>query len=75
MTGVFTIADWGRHCCDAMLRVVNVAEQAGVVAILVHALSDSARQFYLSRGFVESPLHAMTLMMTVATVRGVLEQR
>ena len=58
---------------DAMLRVVNVAEQAGVVAILVHALSDSARQFYLSRGFVESPLQAMTLMMTVATVRGVLE--
>jgi GNAT superfamily N-acetyltransferase len=57
---------------DAMMRAVNVASDAGVFAILVHALSAPARQFYLSRGFVESPLQSMTLLMTLATVRSIL---
>jgi len=55
-----------------MLRAVAVAGNAGVAAILIHAISDQARQFYLSRGFVASPLQPMTLMMTLATVRLVL---
>jgi len=57
---------------DAMLRSVHVAKEAGVFAIMVHALSESARRFYLSCGFVESPLQPMTLMMTLATVRQIL---
>jgi len=36
-----------------MRWAVNVAADAGVFAILVHALSDHAKQFYLSHGFVE----------------------
>ncbi len=59
---------------DAMLRAVNVSGDAGVFAILVHALSDQAKQFYLSRGFVESPLRPMTLMMTLKTVREILAE-
>jgi len=59
---------------DAMLRAVNVAGNAGVFAILVHAISDQARQFYLSRGFVESPLQPMTLLMTIETVRSILAE-
>jgi GNAT superfamily N-acetyltransferase len=57
---------------DVMMRAVNVSGDAGVFAILVHALSDQAKQFYLSRGFVESPLQAMTLFMTIETVRSIL---
>jgi GNAT superfamily N-acetyltransferase len=57
---------------DAMIRAVNVAGNAGVFALLVHALSDQARQFYLSRGFLESPLQPMTLLMTIETVRSIL---
>ncbi|MFH1158288.1 MAG: GNAT family N-acetyltransferase [Pseudomonadota bacterium] len=57
---------------DALIRAVNVAGDAGVFAVLVHALSDQARQFYLSRGFVESPLQPMTLLMTIETVRSIL---
>ena len=57
---------------DAMLRAVNVAGDAGIFALLVHALSDAARQFYLSRGFVASPLQPMTLMVTLETVRAIL---
>jgi len=59
---------------DAMLRAVNVSGDAGVSALLVHALSDQAKQFYLSRGFVESPLQPMTLIMTLETVRSILAE-
>jgi GNAT superfamily N-acetyltransferase len=59
---------------DAMLRSVHVASNAGVFAILVHALSEQAKRFYLSRGFVASPLQPMTLMMTLATVRTILAE-
>ena len=59
---------------DAMLRAVNVSGDVGVFAILVHALSSQAKQFYLSRGFVESPLQPMTLMMTLKTVREILAE-
>jgi len=59
---------------DAMLRAVNVAGDAGVFALLVHALSDQAKQFYLSRGFVESPLQSMTLIMTIETIRSILAE-
>jgi GNAT superfamily N-acetyltransferase len=57
---------------DAMIRAVHVASDTGVFAVLVHALSDEAKKFYLSRGFVESPLQPMTLMMTLKTVKEIL---
>lgn len=59
---------------DAMLRAVNVSKDTGVFAILVHALSEPAKQFYLSRGFVESPIQPMTLMMTLETIRSILAE-
>jgi hypothetical protein len=57
-----------------MMRAVNVAAGAGVFAILVHALSHQAKRFNLSRGFVESPLQPMTLLMTLATVGSILAE-
>lgn len=59
---------------DVMLRAVNVAGDARVFALLVHAASDQARQFYRSRGFVESPLQPMTLLMTIETIRSILAE-
>jgi len=59
---------------DVMLRAASVAGDAGVCAILVHAISEQARRFYLSCGFVESPLQPMTLMMTLETVRSILTE-
>ena len=59
---------------DAMIRAVSVARDTGVFAVLVHAISEPARRFYLLRGFVESPLQPMTLMMTLATVRAILAE-
>jgi predicted N-acetyltransferase YhbS len=59
---------------DAMLRAVHIAGHAGVFAMLVHALSEQAKRFYLSRGFVEAPLQPKTLMMTLATARAILAE-
>jgi predicted N-acetyltransferase YhbS len=50
---------------DAVLRVIGVAEQVGIRAILVHAISEEAKQFYLRHGFCESPTNNMTLMITL----------
>ncbi len=59
---------------EALIRSLSVAKEAGIFAILVHALSEQAKRFYLSRGFVESPLQPMTLMLTLETVRSILTE-
>jgi GNAT superfamily N-acetyltransferase len=48
---------------DAVLRAIAVAENAGVRALLVHALNDNAKAFYEHYGFVPSPMDPMTLML------------
>ena len=48
---------------DAVKRAVVVSQNAGVRALLVHALHDRAKQFYEHHGFQPSPLHPMTLML------------
>ncbi len=48
---------------DALLRSLQVAQQVGVRALLVHALSEQAKQFYLHHGFAESPLDGMKLFL------------
>lgn len=54
---------------DAMLRTVHAAEHAGFSALLVHAISEDARRFYLSRGFLPSPIQPMTLCLPLSTLR------
>jgi len=48
---------------DAVLRTVAVSENAGMRALLVHALNESARQFYIQYGFSASPVNPLTLML------------
>ena len=48
---------------DAVVRVQSVAENAGVRALLVHALNERAKQFYEHYGFRESPVHPMIMML------------
>lgn len=51
---------------DAVLRVIQAAEIAGIRAILVHAISDQAKHFYEKHGFIPSPVDPMTLMIPIA---------
>jgi GNAT superfamily N-acetyltransferase len=53
---------------DAVQRAVAVSHNAGVRALLVHALHDHAKQFYEHYGFQESPQHPMTLMLRLKSV-------
>jgi GNAT superfamily N-acetyltransferase len=59
---------------DAILHTIQAAEIAGVTALLVHSISEQARRFYASRGFVESPVRPMTLCLTLATVEQSLRE-
>lgn len=54
---------------DAVSRAVSVSQNAGVRALLVHALHDRAKQFYERHGFQESPQHPMTLMLRLSAVK------
>ncbi|MDZ7578927.1 MAG: GNAT family N-acetyltransferase [Candidatus Nanopelagicales bacterium] len=48
---------------DAITRVVQVADTVGVRAILVHAMNEEARDFYLRHDFDPSPIHDDHLML------------
>jgi GNAT superfamily N-acetyltransferase len=48
---------------DAVKRAVSVSSNAGVRALLVHALHERAKQFYAHFGFQPSPIHPLTLML------------
>jgi GNAT superfamily N-acetyltransferase len=50
---------------DAVLRSRKAAEFGGVAGLLVHAISENARQFYLRQGFVECPNNRMTFVARI----------
>jgi len=52
---------------DALRRAAAVAHNVGVRALLVHALNEHARQFYIHYGFMASPVNPMTLMLALHT--------
>ena len=54
---------------DAVNRVVAVSHNAGVRALLVHAINDRAKQFYEHYGFQVSPAHPMMLMLRLNNVK------
>ena len=58
---------------DSAFRVVNAADAIGVRGIVVHAISEQARDFYQKLGFDPSPGDTMTLMVTLQDLRAGLE--
>ncbi|MCG7874128.1 MAG: GNAT family N-acetyltransferase [Candidatus Thiodiazotropha lotti] len=57
---------------DAILRILQAADIAGIKAILVHAISEEAKQFYLDRSFTISPTEPMTLILPLESILGKL---
>ncbi|BBX95719.1 GNAT family N-acetyltransferase [Mycobacterium lacus] len=63
----------GKHLLrDAIARCVGVAEQVGVRAMLVHALHDEARSFYLHFEFEPSPTDPLHLMLSMKDARALI---
>lgn len=60
---------------DAILRTEQAAHIAGIRAILVHALHERARCFYLGLGFTPSPINELTLMLPLSVVRASMGSR
>ena len=48
---------------DALLRASEISQQVSVRALVVQAMSESAKQFYLHHGFMVSPVDEMRLLM------------
>ncbi|MDZ4115302.1 MAG: hypothetical protein U1C54_04725 [Xanthomonadaceae bacterium] len=48
---------------DAVNRAIVVSRNTGVRALLVHALHEQVKRFYVHYGFEPSPQHPMTLML------------
>ena len=57
---------------DAARRVAQAADAIGIRGIVVHAISEEARKFYLALGFDASPSEPMTLMVTLSDIRAAL---
>ena len=55
---------------DAVMRTLQASEIAGIAAILVHAIDEEAKKFYVEQcGFISSPIHPFTLMVTLSDVQ------
>jgi len=50
---------------DAILRTARLAQEIGIRALVVHALHDQARRFYLHHGFSESAIDPLVLMLRI----------
>lgn len=59
---------------DAVTRVVQAADVVGIRGMIVHAICQEAKAFYLGLGLDESPLEPMTLMATVADLRAAVRE-
>jgi GNAT superfamily N-acetyltransferase len=57
---------------DAARRVAHAADTIGIRGIVVHAISEEARQFYIALGFDPCPAQAMTLVVTLRDIRATL---
>jgi GNAT superfamily N-acetyltransferase len=58
---------------DAMQRTLLVAEETGIRLLLVHAVDEEARAFYLHYGFEASPSDPMNLQLLIKDIRATIE--
>ncbi len=57
---------------DALVRVRTAANEIGVAAVLVHALNERARCFYLDCGLVQSPIDPLVLLARLSDLESAL---
>jgi GNAT superfamily N-acetyltransferase len=54
---------------DAILRVIRISEDVAVRALIVDAIDDEAKRYYLEAGFVPFPEDQMRLMQMLKDLR------
>ena len=58
--------------CPRVDNVYTRRRSRGIRAILLHAISEKTKRFYVHHGFEESPVDPMTMMITLADVEKAL---
>lgn len=59
---------------DCLRRCSHISDNTGVRAVMVEALNDDARNFYLKFGFESSPTNQNRLFLTLKTIRQALKK-
>jgi ribosomal protein S18 acetylase RimI-like enzyme len=54
---------------DAAKRILAAGEEIGIRGMIVHAINEDAKAFYLEMGFLPSPISELTLMISLADLR------
>ena len=60
---------------DVLLRCVEAAEAIGARVLLVHAMHEAAKAWYMQFGFEESPTDPLHLLMLLKDVRAFLQRQ
>ena len=58
---------------DAMTRTLAASETIGVRAMLVHAIDNDAREFYIRNGLEPSPTDPLHLMILIKDIAAALD--
>lgn len=57
---------------DAAIRIDQAADQIGIAAIIVHPISNKAREFWPKRGSVDCPGEKKMMVVTMKDIRAVI---
>lgn len=57
---------------DAAMRVLAAAREIGIRGLVVHAISEEAKSFYLNMGMLPSPTSDLTLMIPLGDLQASL---
>ena len=60
---------------DAILRTIQVAEIAGIRAIVVNAISENAKRFYEKYDFKSSPIDPLLMMLLLKDAQDPVQNR
>ena len=61
------VGSWLLH--NALQRALDISVSVGIFAVLVDAIDDKAKEFYLKYGFIPLQDHELTLFLPLATIR------
>lgn len=61
-----------RLLIDALQRIVTASQELAVKAVIVDAIDDEAKAFYLKFGFIELPGHRLKLFLPIETIKALL---
>lgn len=58
---------------EALIKAVEVSKSVGLFAVLVDAIDDKAKSFYLKYGFIPLNGHPMSLFLPLATIKAAMD--